>query len=141
MSALIKQACEHWRYVAPLLTKLTSEDAYDALVGAMVELLIVVGGDENDPLASLASQMGDMIEAYDELHRPRPKVCGVEVLRYLKQEHRLNLGDLPEVGTPSVISEVLAGKCQLNARHIRALSDRFGGLVEALGHETVRDFF
>lgn len=32
MSALIKQASEHWRYVAPLLTKPTSEDDYDAMV-------------------------------------------------------------------------------------------------------------
>jgi len=28
----------------------------------MVELLIVVGDDEDDPLASLTSQLGDMIE-------------------------------------------------------------------------------
>ncbi len=42
------------------------------------------------------------------------------------QEHGLSQGDLPEVGTQSVISEVLAGKRQLNVRHIRALSDRFG---------------
>lgn len=126
MSALIKQACEHWRYVAPLLTKPMSEDDYDALVEALDELLIVVGDDEDHPLASLASQLGDMIEAYDELHRPLPKVVGVEVLRYLMQEHGLSQGDLPEVGTQSVISEVLAGKRQLNVRHIRALSDRFG---------------
>ena len=126
MSALIKQACEHWRYVTPLLSKPTSEDDYDALVEALDELLTVVGDDEDHPLASLASQLGDMIEAYDELHRPLPKVGGVEVLRYLMQEHGLSQGDLPEVGTQSVISEVLAGKRQLNVRHIRALSDRFG---------------
>lgn len=79
MSALIKQACEHWHYVAPLLTKPTSEDAYDALVEALDELLSVVGDDEDHPLATLASQLDDMIEAYDELHRPLPKVDGVEV--------------------------------------------------------------
>jgi len=126
MSALIKQACEHWHYVAPLLTKPTSEDAYDALVEALDELLSVVGDDEDHPLATLASQLGDMIEAYDDLHRPLPKVDGVEVLRYLMQEHGLSQGDLPEIGTQSVISEVLAGKRRLNVRHIRALSDRFG---------------
>jgi len=125
MSAFIKQAREHWHYVAPLLTQPTSEDAYDALVDALDELLIVVGDDEDHPLASLASQLGDMIEAYDELHRPLPKVDGVEVLRNLMQEHGLSQGDLPEIGTQSVISEVLAGKRRLNVRHIRALSDRF----------------
>ncbi|MBC8647928.1 transcriptional regulator [Pseudomonas sp. MTM4] len=131
MTELIKQACEHWRYVAPLLSKPTNEDDYDALVEALDELLGLVGHDENHPLASLASRVGDMIEAYDELRRPLPKAGGAEVLRYLMREHGLRQGDLPEIATQSVISEVLAGKRQLNVRHIRALSDRFGVPVDA----------
>lgn len=125
MSDLIKQACEHWRYVAPLLSKPTNEDDYDALVEALDELLGLVGEDEDHPLGGLASRVGDMIEAYDEHRRPLPKAGGVEVLRYLMREHGLRQGDLPEVATQSVISEVLAGKRQLNVHHIRALSDRF----------------
>jgi len=125
MSDLIKQVCEHWRYVAPLLSKPTNEDDYDALVEALDELLGLVGEDEDHPLAGLASRVGDMIEAYDEHRRPLPKAGGVEVLRYLMREHGLCQGDLPEVATQSVISEVLAGKRQLNVHHIRALSDRF----------------
>ena len=70
--------------------------------------------------------MGDMLLAYDETHRPLPRASGVEVLRYLMQEHGLTQTDLPEVGTQSVISEFLGGKRQLNVRHIRALSERFG---------------
>ncbi|MNN97350.1 Antitoxin HigA [compost metagenome] len=50
----------------------------------------------------------------------------MEVLRYLMQEHGLSQTDLPEVGAQSVISEILGGKRQLNVRHIRALSERFG---------------
>ncbi|MCM2329916.1 MAG: helix-turn-helix domain-containing protein [Pseudomonas sagittaria] len=126
MSALIKQASEHWRYVAPLLSKPANEDDYDALVEALDELLGIVGDDEDHPLASLASHIGDLLEAYDEAHRPMPKGSGVEVLRYLMQEHGLSQADLPEVATQSVISEILGGKRQLNVRHIRALSERFG---------------
>lgn len=126
MSALIKQASEHWRYVAPLLSKPVNEDDYDALVEALDELLGIVGDDEDHPLASLASHIGDLLEAYDEAHRPMPKGSGVEVLRYLMQEHGLSQADLPEVATQSVISEILGGKRQLNVRHIRALSERFG---------------
>lgn len=125
MSALIKQACEHWRYVAPLLTKPESESDYDAQVEALDQLLAIIGDDEDHPLASLASHIGDMLEAYDEANRPMPKVCGHEVLRYLMHEHGLGQGDLPEVGTQSVISEILSGKRKLNVRHIRALSERF----------------
>ena len=130
MSALIKLVCEHWRYVAPLLSKPTNEDDYDALVEALDELLTIVGDDEAHPLASLASHMGDMLEAYDEANRPMPKGSGVEALRYLMREHGLGQGDLPEVGTQSVISEILGGKRQLNVRHIRALSERFGVPVD-----------
>jgi len=126
MSALIKQASEHWRYVAPLLTRPANEDDYDALVEALDELLVIVGDDEDHPLATLASYMGDLIEAYDEAHRPMPKVSGVEILRYLMQEHGLTQADLPEVGVQSVVSELLSGKRRLNVRHIRALSERFG---------------
>lgn len=126
MSALIKQASEHWRYVAPLLTRPANEDDYDALVEALDKLLAIVGDDEEHPLATLASHMGDLIEAYDEAHRPMPKVSGVEMLRYLMQEHGLTQADLPEVGAQSVVSELLSGKRQLNVRHIRALSERFG---------------
>lgn len=125
MSALIKQASEHWRYVAPLLIKPTNEDDYDALVAALDELLLVVGDDESHALAGLVSSMGDLLEAYDEAHRPMPKVGGAEVLRYLMQEHQLAQSDLPEIGAQSVVSEVLSGRRQLNVRHIRALSERF----------------
>ena len=60
----------------PLLTKPTNEDDYDALVEALDELLGMVGDDEAHPLASLASHVGDMLEAYDEASGPCPK--GVE---------------------------------------------------------------
>lgn len=126
MSELVEQACEHWRYVAPLLRKPTNEEDYDALVEALDELLAIVGDDEDHPLASLVSHVGDLIETYDEAHRPLPRASSVEVLRYLMQEHGLAQGDLPEVGTQSVISEILGGKRRLNVRHIRALSERFG---------------
>ncbi|MDP3845134.1 MAG: transcriptional regulator [Pseudomonas sp.] len=130
MSALIKQASEHWRYVAPLLSKPTSEDDYDALVNALDELLDIVGDDETNPLASLASHIGDLIEAYDDEQRPMPKVSGAEILRYLMQEHGLGQNDLSEIGAQSVVSEILSGKRQLNVRHIRALAERFKVPVE-----------
>jgi HTH-type transcriptional regulator/antitoxin HigA len=41
------------------------------------------------------------------------------------QEHGLRQSELPEVGSQGVVSEVLAGKRQLNARQIAALAKRF----------------
>lgn len=125
MSALIKQAAEHWHYVEPLLARPTSEADYDVLVEALDELLAIIGADENHPLATLAAHMGDLIETYDEEHRPMPPTTGTDTLRYLMQEHGLGQGDLPEIGAQSVVSEVLSGKRRLNVRHIRALAKRF----------------
>ncbi|NWL75384.1 transcriptional regulator [Pseudomonas taiwanensis] len=125
MSALLKQAVEHWRYVAPLLTPPHTEADYDVLVESLDELLDEIASTENHPLAVLASQMGDLIAAYDAKHYVMPDAPGHEVLRYLMHEHNLTQSDLPEIGAQSVVSEILNGKRQLNVRHIRALAERF----------------
>ena len=130
MSVLIKQAAEHWRFVSPLLRKPESETDYDLLVASLDELLDLIGEDESSPLASLATIMGGLIEAYDHEHRPMPKASGVDVLRYMMREHGLSQSDLPGVGAQSVVSEVLSGKRQLNLRQIRWLAERFGVSVE-----------
>ena len=59
------------------------------LVEALGELLYTVDDDACHPLASLIAHMGDLLVAYDEANRPMPKGSGVEVLRYLMQEHCL----------------------------------------------------
>lgn len=126
MHALVEQAAEHWGYLAPLLSAPTNEAEYDARVEALDEILDLIGDDESHPLASLAGRLGDVIEAYDEEHRPMPVVAGVEVLRYLMQEHQISQSDLPEVGAQSVVSATLKGSRKLNWRQICELSDRFG---------------
>jgi HTH-type transcriptional regulator/antitoxin HigA len=126
MLAAVKTAAEHWDYVAPLFRMPTDEAEYDTLVEALDDVLTLSGHDENHPLALLAAQMGAMIEAYDHAHHPMPRASGIEVLRYLMQDHGLEQGDLPEVGNQSVISQLLNGKRQLNVRQVRALAERFG---------------
>ncbi|HGM5019483.1 TPA: type II toxin-antitoxin system HigA family antitoxin [Pseudomonas aeruginosa] len=125
MSAILKQAAEHWRFLAPLLTPPQTEADYDELVETLDELLDQIGDIDGHPLAGLAARIGDMISAYDADHYQTPTAPGHEVLRFLMQEHGLLQGDLPEVGPQSVISAILAGKRQLNVRHIRALTARF----------------
>lgn len=130
MSALIRQAAEHWHHVAPLLNKPENESEYDRLVSGLDELLEIIGEDEQHPLNRLAILIGHLICAYDQEHRPMPVASGVETLRYLMREHGLNQRDLHEVGTQSVISEILSGKRQMNLRQVRQLSERFGVPVE-----------
>ena len=44
----------------------------------------------------------------------------------IMEEHGLTQSDLPEVGSQGVVSEILHGRRELNTRHIKALSQRFG---------------
>lgn len=54
-------------------------------------------------------------------------IPGVEVLEFLMKEHSLKQGDLArELGSQSVVSEILSGKRRLNSGQILALSKRFG---------------
>ena len=116
MTIVVKQAAEHWSYVAPLLTKPTTDEAYRQLVEQLDEVLALAGEDEDHPLALLASRMGDLIEAYDEERRPLPTAPGAEVVRAIMQERGLGQADLPEIGAQSVVSEILSGKRQINLR-------------------------
>ncbi len=130
MNALIAQAAEHWKFVAPLLRKPKTDADYDELVAALDGLTDLIGDDESHPLMSLVDIIGDWVEAYDLKHRPMPKVSGVDVLRSVMQEHGLTQSDLPGVGTQSVVSEILSGKRQLNVRQIRWLADYFNVPVD-----------
>ncbi|CAI8935962.1 Antitoxin HigA [compost metagenome] len=130
MSILIKNAAEHWEFVAPLLRKPKNEDDYDTLVQALDELLEMTGVDESHPLMSLVDIIGDWIEEWDHKHHPMPQATGAEVLGYMMREHGLTQSDLPGVGPQSVVSEILSGKRQLNLRQIRWLAERFNVPVD-----------
>jgi HTH-type transcriptional regulator/antitoxin HigA len=41
------------------------------------------------------------------------------------EQHGLRQGDLTEVGSQGVVSEILTGKRELNLRQVRALAARF----------------
>lgn len=125
MNAMVKQAIEHWQFIAPVLTPPTNKTEYEALATTLDELLDVVGDDENHPLSGLIDRIGDVIATYDEAHYPIPNAAPHEILAFLMQQHGLTQSDLPEVAGQSVISEILNGKRKLNLNHIKALSKRF----------------
>jgi HTH-type transcriptional regulator / antitoxin HigA len=67
-----------------------------------------------------------LIERYEEEKYALPDASPVDVLRFLIAQHGLKQRDLaPDLGSESVVSEVLSGKRKLNAAHIEQLSKRF----------------
>ena len=74
----------------------------------------------------LAELLTLLIEDFEEKRYQLPHTKPLDVLRFLMDQHGLKQKDLVDVfGTPSVVSEVLAGKRQLNKDHIKRLSNRF----------------
>jgi HTH-type transcriptional regulator/antitoxin HigA len=125
MNTVAKQAIEHWAYVAPLLMPPVDDAAFESLVATLDELLEITGDDESHPMMGLVHYVGDLVSAYEQVHYQMPEGDGRNALAFLMQQHSLTQSDLPDVGPQSVISDILNGKRQLNANHIRALCKRF----------------
>ena len=74
----------------------------------------------------LAELLTLLIEDFEEKQYRLPRSNALDVLRFLMDQHGLRQKDLADVfGTPSVLSEVLSGKRELNKDHIKRLSERF----------------
>lgn len=111
---------------------------YEAAVSALNALLDAGAASEEHPLADLAATLGELIGDYDDQHFPPEPVSPADMLHHLMEAHGLKQGDLPEVGSQGVVSEVLRGRRELNLRQIRALAKRFGISPRAFVEESPR---
>jgi HTH-type transcriptional regulator/antitoxin HigA len=113
-----------------LLTKfpprvIRSEEQNESYVQALYELEQRHGSwsQEESDLADLFTLL---VEDFEDKHYGLPRCSPLEMIEFLMEQHGLKQKDLTEVfGTPSIVSEVLNGKRELNKEHIRRLSERF----------------
>ena len=124
MTVIPHELQQHWTALRPLLS-IRNEHEYDQAAERLNRLLYEVGTDEQHPLYTLLDTLGTLLHAYEEQHHPIPECSGVDVLRFLMDEHGLTQSDVPEVGSQGVVSDILRGKRELNVRQIRALAKRF----------------
>jgi HTH-type transcriptional regulator/antitoxin HigA len=108
------------------ISPIRNELQYDQAVEKLNELLDIVGDNEAHPLYDILDTLGTLIHAYEESHYPVPTVKGIDVLKFLMEEHQLSPSSLPEIGDEEIVSQLLAGKRELTVENIRALSRRFG---------------
>lgn len=74
----------------------------------------------------LAELLTLLIENFEENQYRLPHTKPLGVLQFLMEQNNLKQKDLVDVfGTPSIVSEVLSGKRELNKDHIKRLSRRF----------------
>ena len=99
---------------------------YKKLVATLEALLDETASDERHPAMGLVDIVGDLIEDYEAGHHALTPATGLQALKFLVDQHGLKQGDLSEIGSQGVVSEILAGKRELNIRQVRALGERFG---------------
>jgi HTH-type transcriptional regulator/antitoxin HigA len=129
MNADIRDIARHFTALSAVvpLRPIRSERDYKSAVRSIDELLDAGGADESNVLADLVALIGEFIAEYEQRKGyVLPDATGVDALRFLMEQHGLRQSDLPEIGSQGVVSEVLSGKRDLNARQIRALAERFG---------------
>ncbi|ELY4128566.1 helix-turn-helix domain-containing protein [Cronobacter malonaticus] len=113
----------------PLLGGSSSEKDYrDAL--ALVDYLID-HDDENPLIDFLTAKIADYednSERFAEFNKEVGEMpVGVALLRTLIDQHKLSYADLKEeIGSKSLVSQILSGQRSLTISHIKALSARFG---------------
>ena len=124
----MKQMMQEYRRLRAILPlgQLRSKKEYERAVILLDAILDEIGEDEKNPMAELADAIGVFVERYESEHVPLAAGNPSDVLKFLMSEHGLRQPDLPEIGTQGVVSEVLAGKRELNTRQIRKLANRFG---------------
>jgi HTH-type transcriptional regulator/antitoxin HigA len=100
---------------------------HERMVALMNQILDVVGENQRHPLAGLLDLVGDLVAGYEARAYPVPDAAPREVLQLLMKEHGLTQTALrDELGGQSVVSDILKGKREINARQAKALAARFG---------------
>jgi len=102
-----------------------SDKDYDRVVAFMEKVIEEIGRKKNHPLNGLMDILDMRLREYDEAKSPIDDVHGVDMLRFLMEQHGLKQKDLSELGSQGVVSEILSGKRQLNLQHVRVLAKRF----------------
>lgn len=116
-------------HAAPFLSRIHSETEYQEAL-AMVDELI----DDFDNNIALIERLTDAIEEWEnaskeftEFNAGVQSQDAVDMLRFLMDQHELDVADLPEIGSKSLVSKILNREGRdLTRRHIEALAKRFG---------------
>ena len=114
-----------WPVVSKVLSTFETEQQYNKVVGWLDELIDEASENEPPLIESLIDTLGTLVKDYEDRNIPEPSADLIDCLRFLMEEHNLNLSDLPEMGSQEVVSDILSGKKPLTVTQIKALSERF----------------
>ncbi len=121
----IREAMQAWPKVSKIVSTIHTEDQYNRMLSILDELIDEVNEKSDPAKESLIDTLGTLIGDYEDRKVEEPEGDSVGVLKFLMEEHGLKQGDLQEIGSQGIVSEVLSGRRKLNLRQIAALSKRF----------------
>ncbi|PQV51076.1 HTH-type transcriptional regulator/antitoxin HigA [Paraburkholderia sp. BL21I4N1] len=113
------------------ITPIRNELDYQQMVRLANSLADHLNGNEEDPLVDLFAIVTDLIERWEEQHVEIPKAEPREVLRHLLETHGLKQKDLMGIASPTVVSDILAGRRAISKKVAKALAVRFHTDVSA----------
>ncbi len=108
-----------------LITPIRNEQDYQKMVRLANALADHLNGNEEDPLADLFAIVTDLIESWEASNVTIPKAEPREVLRHLLETHGLKQKDLIGIASPTVVSDILAGRRAISKKVAKALASRF----------------
>jgi HTH-type transcriptional regulator/antitoxin HigA len=136
----LRDISAHWVALHEALglgAPIADEAEYEQALTMVGDLVDATNGEDGHPLWGLIAVAGDRISEYEDRAHPWPNPSTpATALASLMEDHGLKQSELPEVGSQGVVSEVLSGKRQLNARQVAALAKRFGVAAELLLPQT-----
>jgi len=117
---------EYAHLLAESLPTVIDSEALNELYLEQVSALLRREGSLSPAERQLLKLLTLLIEDYEEKHYELPKASPLGMIAFLMQQHELKQKDLTDIfGAPSITSEVLNGKRELNKEQIRRLSTRF----------------
>jgi HTH-type transcriptional regulator / antitoxin HigA len=130
----LKAACHDFSQIAAPYLQIKDADHYEETLILIESLMEEVADDTDDPMNAVIDLLAHSIEVYENRDnvladfeaKAMAQPTDLAMLRLLMDQHNLGTADLPEIGSKSMVSRVLSGERQLNKKHIKALSDRFG---------------
>jgi HTH-type transcriptional regulator/antitoxin HigA len=125
MNSQLKNISKAWPTIKAIFSVPHEEHEYLALVETLDNLVDEVGNNENHKLVPVMETIGSLIENYENREYKIKEAPPIDVLKYLMNEHGLKQGDLREIGSQGVVSEILTGKRTLNIEQIKKISNRF----------------
>jgi HTH-type transcriptional regulator/antitoxin HigA len=107
------------------LTPIRNEEDYQRMVRVANSLADHLKGNQEDPLADLFAIVSELVEKWEVSHVIIPKAEPREVLRHLLETNGLKQKDLVGIASPTVVSDILAGRRAISKKVAKALALRF----------------